>query len=135
MEVAPEASTATGMAFASWMMSRGKVYELHLRVHVHEGLHTHAPTRAELSAREGRKIRLLFAGIGAWKWLLVPPLPWGWLLLLGGCPWERFMSFICGSMANRACNVGQIPMSAASLRAALANFAHRSYKMGHGSDS
>ena len=33
MEVAPEASTAPGMAFLSWGMSRGKIYELHLRIH------------------------------------------------------------------------------------------------------
>ena len=62
------------------------------------------------------KIRLSFAGIGAWKWLLMPPLPRGWLSLVGGCQWARFMSFICGPMANRVCNVDQIPMSAANLR-------------------
>ena len=33
MEVAPEASTALGVAFPSWGMSMGKVYELHLRLH------------------------------------------------------------------------------------------------------
>ena len=39
VEVTHEASTAMGMAFTSWRMSRGKVYELHLRIHNHEGLH------------------------------------------------------------------------------------------------
>ena len=38
MEVAPEASTAMGMAFTSWGMSMGKVYELHLRIHGQQGL-------------------------------------------------------------------------------------------------
>ena len=38
MEVAPEASTATGMAFTSWGMSRGKVCGLHLRLHCQQGL-------------------------------------------------------------------------------------------------
>ena len=38
MEVTHEASTAMGMAFTSWGMSRGKVYELHLRIHDHGGL-------------------------------------------------------------------------------------------------
>ena len=33
MEVTPEASTAMGMAFTSWGMPMGKVYELHLRLH------------------------------------------------------------------------------------------------------
>ena len=114
MEVTHEASTAMGMAFTSWGMSRGKVYELHLRIHDHEGLHI---LRLGPNCRRGRgKIRLSFAGIGAWKWPLRPPLPWGWLLLLGGCPWARFMSFICESMANRASNVGQMHVGGASLR-------------------
>ena len=39
MEVTHEASTAMGMAFTSWRMSRGKVYQVHLRIHDHEGLH------------------------------------------------------------------------------------------------
>ena len=114
MEVTPEASTATGMAFASWRMSRGKVYEIHLRIHDHEGL---LAPQIGRNCRPGRgKIRLSFAGIGAWMWLLRPPQPRGWLLPLGGCPGARLMSFICGSMAYRACNVGQIPMSTASWR-------------------
>ena len=38
MEVAPEASTALGMAFTCWGMHMGKVYELHLRLHGQQGL-------------------------------------------------------------------------------------------------
>ena len=107
MEVTHEASTATGMAFTPWRMSRGKVCQLHLRIHDHQqGLHI---LLLRPNCRRGRgKIRLLSAGIGAWKLLLMPPLPWGWLLILGGCPWARFISFVCGSMANGASNVGQI---------------------------
>ena len=116
-----------GMAFTSWRMSRGKVYELHLRIHDHEGLHI---LRLGPNCRPGRgKIRLSFAGIGAWKWLLRPPLPWGWLLLLGGCPWARFMSFICESMANRVSNVGPNACQRRQV-CARANFAHRSRNWG-----
>ena len=39
MEVAPQASTTMGMAFTSWRMPMGKVYELHLRIHDQQGLY------------------------------------------------------------------------------------------------
>ena len=86
MEVTHEASTAMGMAFTSWRMSRGKVYQVHLRIHDHEGLHI---LRLGPNCRRGRgKIRLSFtgfvAGIGAWKWPLRPPLPRGWLFTSWG---------------------------------------------------
>ena len=38
MEVAPEVSTATQMAFPSWEMSRGKVYQLRLGIHDQQGI-------------------------------------------------------------------------------------------------
>ena len=114
MEVSPEASTAMGMAFPCWGMSRGKVYELHLRIHDHKGL---SSLQLGPNCRPGRdKICLSFAGFGAWESLLRPPLPQGWLLLLGGYAWARFMSVICKATAIGASNKGQSCVGAASLR-------------------
>ena len=38
LEVTHEASTAMGMSFTCWRMSRGKVSEVYLRIHDLEGL-------------------------------------------------------------------------------------------------
>ena len=38
MEVTREASTAMGMDLTCWRMPRGKVYEVYLGIHDHEGL-------------------------------------------------------------------------------------------------
>ena len=115
MEVTHEASTAMGMAFTSWRMSRGKVYQVHLRIHDHEGLHI-LLTRAELSAREGQNSPIVRRN---WGMEVAPEASTAMGMAftsVGGCPWARFMSFICESMANRVSNEGQMHAGGASLR-------------------
>ena len=132
MEVAPEASTAMGMAFTYREMSRGKVCEPQLGIHGQQDLQG-GPNSCRRQVCVRAKFRPLFVQNGAWKWLLRPPQPWRWLLHLGGCPGARFMRFICVSMTMRgstSSNLGQIAGKGGAKK-----FDHRSYKMGHGSGS
>ena len=66
MEVTPEASTAMGMAFTSWGMSMGKVYEVLFANPWPPGPLTWAKFMSAASLRTG-KFRSSFVQIGAWK--------------------------------------------------------------------